>query len=121
MEKRAQSEHRHTSAEERQEKRSWHASQCVDLAVVTQEAQGLRARPGREGVCGEARVHQGHVRRELGVGQVRVVGPDLESRQLALVHNGARGERADVEALALLGEQVARALPAEGDEKKTRA
>jgi hypothetical protein len=43
------------------------APEGVDLAVVAHHAQGLRAVPGGEGVGGEARVDQGHVRHEVGV------------------------------------------------------
>ncbi len=41
--------------------------------VVPQHAHGLCAVPRGEGICGEARVHQGHVRGKALVLQVQVV------------------------------------------------
>jgi hypothetical protein len=73
------------------------AAERVDLAVVRDVAVGVGARPGREGVRREARVHHGDRRRHLRVEQVRVVLPQLARVQHPLVDDGAKREAGDVE------------------------
>mmetsp|Transcript_2815 Transcript_2815/g.8698 ORF Transcript_2815/g.8698 Transcript_2815/m.8698 type:complete len:546 (-) Transcript_2815:136-1773(-) len=72
------------------------AAQRVDLAVVAEGAEGLRARPRGEGVRGEARVDEGEVRGVLRGLEVDEVAPHLLRRELALVDKSRRVERADV-------------------------
>jgi len=70
----------------------------VDLTVVRDEAVRVRQRPAREGVGAEAAVHQrecGLVPRVVQVGEVR---RELVRREHALVEQGARGQRCDVDA-----------------------
>ncbi len=91
------------------------AAQGVDLAVVGDEAEGMRQVPGREGVGRETLVHQRQRRDDAGVLQVAVVVADLVGEQQALVDQRARRERGHVEFLAVLQAQpldgVAGALP----------
>ena len=68
----------------------------VDLAVVRDHAERLGQRPGGEGVRRVARVHQRETRRETLVGEVRIERFELESRDHALVDEGARTQRREV-------------------------
>ena len=75
----------------------------VDLAVVRDEPVGVRARPRREGVGGEPRVDEG----QLGLeGPVREVGEErleLRGGEHALVDEGARRQRGEVDVELELG------------------
>ncbi len=75
----------------------------VDLAVVRDEAVRVRERPRRERVGREARVHEGELAGEARVGQVREERLELAGRQHALVDDGARAERGEVDADLVLG------------------
>ena len=70
----------------------------VDLTVVRDEAVRVRERPRRERVGREARVHEGELAGEVRVGQVREERLELAGRQHALVDDGARAERGEVDA-----------------------
>ncbi len=63
------------------------AADGVYLAIVGQEAERLCERPRGERVGGETAVDQGQATREITVGEVRVVLPELEAGQHALVHD----------------------------------
>ena len=81
------------------------AAQCVDLAVVGDEAERMRQRPGRKGVGREARMHQRQRRRHRRVVQFREKFLDLVRRQHALVDDRARRQAGHVE-LVLLDERA---------------
>ena len=67
------------------------AAQRVDLAVVRDVAVGMRQRPGREGVGGEALMHQRQRALEIRVVQVGIIGAELVGQEHALVdHRAAR-------------------------------
>ena len=66
------------------------AAQRVDLAVVRDEAVGMRERPGRERVRAEALVHERERRLHVRVGQIGEHRLDLLRRQHALVDQRAR-------------------------------
>ena len=73
------------------------AAHGVDLAVVRDVAVGVRERPRREGVRREARVHEGQRRGQPVVGQLGIEGLELAGREHALVHDGARRQRREVD------------------------
>ncbi len=75
----------------------------VDLAVVAEEAEGLRALPARLRVGREALVEDRPRRRPGRVGEVRVEARELCGRAERLVRDGAEGERRDVDAVDPLG------------------
>ena len=77
------------------------AAQRVDLAVVADEAERMREVPRRERVGREALVHHGERGHHRLVGEVRVERADLVREQHALVDEGARRHRRDVELLAV--------------------
>jgi hypothetical protein len=90
------------------------AAQCVDLAVVADEAERMREVPRRKRVRRKALVHhreRGHHRRVV---QVDVVLAHLVREQHSLVDDRARRERRHVELLAMAQverlDRVARAL-----------
>ena len=87
------------------------ALERVDLAVVAEEAEGLRERPARVRVGREARVVDGEVGHVGVVRQVLVELPDRARVDHALVHDRPPGERAEVEvARVLRGEALAAEL-----------
>ena len=65
------------------------AAHRVDLAVMRDHAVGMRERPGREGVGGEALVHQRERANEVLVVQIEVILAELVGEQHALVDDGA--------------------------------
>ena len=69
----------------------------VDLAVVGDEAERVGQRPAREGVGGEARVHHGQRRGHPLVDQVGEEVVELVGGQHALVDQGARRQRREVD------------------------
>ena len=69
------------------------AAQRVDLAVVGDHPVGMRQRPGREGVGGEALVHQRQRALEVRIVQVGIIGDELVGEEHALVDDGAAGDR----------------------------
>jgi hypothetical protein len=77
------------------------AAQRVDLAVVRDEAVGVRAVPGRERVGREALVHEREGRDEQRVGEVVVEGGNLLGEQHPLVDDRPRRQARQVEALGL--------------------
>ncbi|EWC63630.1 hypothetical protein UO65_1037 [Actinokineospora spheciospongiae] len=77
------------------------AADGVDLAVVRDVAERVRQRPRREGVGGEAGVHQRDGGDQPLVGQVGEEGGDLGGGQHSLVDHRARGQRREVGAAAL--------------------
>ncbi|GAA3158659.1 hypothetical protein GCM10017687_91020 [Streptomyces echinatus] len=88
----------------------------VDLTVVRDEAVGVRERPRREGVRGEARVDERDGRGEAAVGEVREEGLQLAGGQHALVDDRARGERREVDTGLALGALAQRErLAVQGD------
>ncbi len=67
------------------------AAQRVDLAVVRDHAIGMRQRPGREGVGGEALVHERERTLEVRLMQVGIILAELVGEEHALVdHRPAR-------------------------------
>ena len=79
------------------------AAQRVDLAVVRDEAVGVRALPGRERVGREARVHHREARDGARVGEVGVERRDLLGEHEPLVDDGLRRARRDVEVVGARG------------------
>ena len=73
------------------------AAQRVDLAVVRDVAVRVGARPGGEGVGGEARVDHRQRRDHPLLPEVRVELDELRGVQHALVDDGLVAERGDVE------------------------
>ena len=73
------------------------AAQGVDLAVVRQEAVRMRQLPGREGVGGEALVHQRQRRFRQWIAQIEIEAADLRRQQQSLVDHGAGRERRHVQ------------------------
>ncbi len=69
------------------------AAQRIDLAVVRDHPVGVCQRPGREGVGGEALVHERERALEVRLVQVRVVGQELVGQEHALVDDGAARQR----------------------------
>ena len=65
------------------------AAQRVDLAVVRDVAVGMRQRPGREGVGGEALMHQRDRALEFRIVQVRIIRAELVGEEHALVDHRA--------------------------------
>ena len=74
------------------------AAQRVDLAVMRDHAVGVRELPGREGVGGEALMHERQRRGEQRIVQVGVVGAELIGQEHALVDQRAARQRHGVEA-----------------------
>jgi len=75
----------------------------VDLAVVTEEPERLRALPRGLGVRREALVEDPERHREAGFAEVRVERRELRRGAERLVDHGAERERGDVRADGLLG------------------
>ena len=75
----------------------------VDLAVVGDVAERVRERPAREGVGREPGVHDRQRRGDPRVGEVGEEVVELVGGQHALVDEGARGERREVDVGLLLG------------------
>ncbi|GBD45729.1 hypothetical protein HRbin41_00544 [bacterium HR41] len=75
------------------------AAQGVDLAVVGEHAVGVGELPAREGVGGEARVHDRQPRHDARVAQVGVEARQLGRGQHPLVDDRPRRERRDRQAL----------------------
>mmetsp|Transcript_106411 Transcript_106411/g.266657 ORF Transcript_106411/g.266657 Transcript_106411/m.266657 type:complete len:205 (+) Transcript_106411:625-1239(+) len=73
------------------------ALQSVDLAVVSDPPEGVRAVPRRERVRGESGVHDGQVCRALLRAQVQVVLEQLVRLELPLVGDRPRVEGANEE------------------------
>ena len=99
------------------------AADGVDLAVMRQEAVGMRQPPGRERVGGEALMHQRECRLRQRIAQVAVERSDLRRQQQALVDHRARGERRHIEVaqpgqVPLIGEppHVVQRLLADGQD-----
>ncbi len=76
------------------------AAQRVDLAIVDEQAVGVRALPAGRGVGGVARVHEGERGLHRGVREVHVEAAHLGGDQHALVDDGPRAHRAHVKDLA---------------------
>ena len=74
----------------------------VDLAVVAEEAERLRALPARLGVRGEPLVEDRPRRRPRSVGEVGVEAREVRGRAERLVRHRPEGERRDVDALHAL-------------------
>ncbi len=75
----------------------------VDLAVVGDVAERVGQRPAREGVGREAGVHDGQRRGDPLVGQVGEEPVELVGGEHALVEQGARAQRAEVDLGLALG------------------
>ena len=69
------------------------AAQRVDFAVMRDHAVGMRQRPGRERVGGEALMHQSERAREIRIAQVGIIGAELIGEKHALVDQRAAGDR----------------------------
>jgi len=82
--------------------------QCINLAVVGQTAEGLRAAPRRPGVGAVPLVVDDRLRDERRVPQVAIEGGELRRDHQALVDDGPRRQRRDIRGLA------ARAAAGEG-------
>ena len=67
------------------------AAQRVDFTVVRNHAVGVRKTPGREGVRGEALMHQRERALESRIAEILVVGAKLGNEHHALVDDGAAG------------------------------
>ena len=78
----------------------------VDLAVVAEQAEGLRPLPGRRGVRGEALVEDAERDGERGIEQIRIERGELVGRAESLVRDGAERERRDIRAGRLLGSRA---------------
>ncbi len=78
------------------------AAHGVDFTVVGNHAEGVCQIPGWEGVGREALVHQRQRRHDTRILQIGVVSADLIGQQHALVHDGARGHRKNVELTAVV-------------------
>ena len=61
------------------------------------EAIGMRQLPAREGVGGEALMHQRHRRDGQRILQVAIEAADIMRQQQALIDHGAGGEAGHVE------------------------
>ena len=72
------------------------AAHRVDLTVVGDEPERMSQRPGREGVGGEAAVHDRDGAHASFVAQIRKVLGQLHCRQHALVGHGPAGQRRKV-------------------------
>src|SRR3546814_20171077 len=78
----------------------WSSDVCSsDLAVVGEDAEGLRQAPGREGVGRVALVEHHEIRGEAVVQQIGIERRELLGEEHALVADRAAGQRADVEVL----------------------
>jgi hypothetical protein len=74
----------------------------VDLAVVAEEAERLRALPARLGVRGEPLVEDRPRRRPRRVGEVGIEAREMRGRAERLVRHRPEGERRDVDSLHAL-------------------
>ncbi len=95
----------------------------VDLAVVGDHPVGVCERPGRERVGREARVHQRQLGGEAAVRQVGEERLELAGGQHALVDQGPRRQRREVDlglALGALAQAVGQAVEADTDEPTGR-
>jgi len=81
------------------------AAQGVYLAVVRDEAVGMRERPGGKSVRAEPLVHERERRLHVGVAQIREGRLNLRGGEHALVDERARRQARDVEPLSLRGGQ----------------
>jgi len=81
------------------------AAHRVDLAIMRDQAVGMRQLPGRKSVGGEALVDERDCRLGQRIAQILVKTPDLTREQQALVDDGARREGGHVE-IAEAGEDV---------------
>ena len=73
------------------------AAHRVDLAVMGDEAIGMRQPPGRKGIGREALMHQAERRLCQRIAEILIKALDLRGQQQALVDHGARGEGRHVE------------------------
>ena len=90
------------------------AEQRVDLAVVRQQAHRLRQAPLGRRVGAEAAVQHREVAHEAGILQVRIELGQHRRGDHALVDDGPRGERADVEVVQAADHGLADERPADG-------
>ena len=72
------------------------AAQCVDFAIVRDEAERVRQRPRREGVGRKTRVHQRQRRFHLCIAKIQEQALDLIRCEHALVHHRARRQARDI-------------------------
>ncbi len=79
------------------------SAQRVDLAVMRHHPVGMGELPRREGVGGEALMHQRHLRDEARIVQVGIIGAELIGEEHALVDDRPRGHGDDVEAAVCTG------------------
>ena len=79
------------------------ALEGVDLAVVDDEAVGVRALPAGRGVGGVARVDECYGRLDGGVVEIDEEAAHLRGDQHTLVHDGARAHGAHIEDLVAQG------------------
>src|SRR6266700_1232546 len=75
---------------------------CVDLTVVRQKTKWLGQRPRRLRVGGEALMEDRKTALKVVVAQFRIKNRQLLGRQQALVDDGARGKRAEINTFAQL-------------------
>ncbi len=69
------------------------AAQRIDLAVVRDHPVGMRERPSRKRVGGEALVHERERALEILVVEIGIIGGELVGQEHALVDDGAAGDR----------------------------
>src|SRR5579864_3940734 len=87
----------------------------IDLAIVRDEAVGMREPPGRKRVGREALMHQRNRRLGQRILKIEIEAADVGRQEQTLVHDGARREGRNVEfrdagKLVLLGERRQRVL-----------
>ena len=82
------------------------AAQRVDLAVVRHHAVGMRQRPRREGVGGEALMHEGQGRGHARIQQIGEQPLDLGGREHALVDERGGRQAHDIKRRARGGVEV---------------
>jgi hypothetical protein len=68
------------------------AAQGVDLPVVRDHPVGVRERPRRECVGGEALVHERERALEIFLVEIGIIGAELIGEEHALVDHGAAGD-----------------------------
>ncbi len=69
------------------------AAQRIDLAIVRDHPVGMRQRPGRESVGGEALMHQRQRALEIALVQIGIILAELVGEEHALVDHGAARHR----------------------------
>ena len=77
------------------------APDCVDLAVVRQQAERLCQRPCRESIGRETRVNHCKSAGKIGVAQVWIELAQLHAREHTFIHDARVAQRTEVEILVI--------------------